>query len=580
VTAFGLALAGAWGIAAIHRTGAENPEWAVAATAAAFGLVGVLALLACAVARRNLLSPGELSLAALTIVSIMLAAIYFFWASAGIFQVADILMWAESPYVNDIIKWRTGTPLYSPPADFDSFYYTPGSQLLTYAIASLVGAPTSIPAYRLIQVGYVITAALVTLVATRRLIGLVASTPREEPTAIWGALLAMLAFLAAGNSITSEFAHLLHNDALSLLVCAVAFHLLVTYAESHRISTLAALALVPAAGFLVKQSLLIWGVLIVGYLLFFDRPRRPRQIVLFSLAAFGLVAGVYGAGWLIWDHAFDYWVITGLGSRPVSLLRGIEHGLVSWAYFAAGLAGGMVIFRALPDIRVLGLWIVWLLLLGTETYTSGIAWTLNHMGPGSMLAMPWLGVALLAVWPAAAPADWKTFAWLRSAAACAGTVLLLNGLGMVRIPVPSVPQDIERYVRAIESEVQGYDLSRVLIDHGSWLYLPAGIVMKDRSAAISEAGYSATGDFSGFLERIRTLYYVRILVHDFDGPGFRYDHYSWQTSSGIHQALDKHYEVVRTIPGVKGLRAVRFSTISVLEPRRTEAAREGDGAGR
>jgi hypothetical protein len=69
--------------------------------------------------------------------------------------------------VNDVIKFRSGVPLYGPPADFDSFYYTPGSQLLTYGLAKLAGAATSVPAYRVVQLLYTLAATLITSEAAR-----------------------------------------------------------------------------------------------------------------------------------------------------------------------------------------------------------------------------------------------------------------------------------------------------------------------------------------------------------------------------------------------------------------------------
>ena len=61
------------------------------------------------------------------------------------------------------------------------------------------------------------------------------------------------------TQITNPFTYMLHNDALGLLVCAVAFGALVGYAETRQPGWLVVLAFVPATGFMVKQSLGIWG---------------------------------------------------------------------------------------------------------------------------------------------------------------------------------------------------------------------------------------------------------------------------------------------------------------------------------
>ena len=50
-------------------------------------------------------------------------------------------------------------------------------------------------------------------------------------------------------------------------------------------------------------------------------------------------------------------------------------------------------------------------------------------------------------------------------------------------------------------------------------------------AAIGEAGFTLIGDFSGIIGRIEDRYYTKILVHDFDGKDFQYDHFLWPKSS-------------------------------------------------
>jgi hypothetical protein len=108
----------------------------------------------------------------------------------------------------------------------------------------------------------------------------------------------------------------------------------------------------------------------------------------------------------------------------------------------------------------------------------------------------------------------------------------------------------------------------VLLDAGSWVYLPSRVVMKDRSAAIGELGNNQVGDFSGTLARVRERYYARILVRDYGTPDMDYEHSIWARPSGIGAALRANYRVVRVIPGVEdGWRTPGLHAISVLEPR-------------
>ncbi len=183
-----------------------------------------------------------------------------------------------------------------------------------------------------------------------------------------------------------------------------------------------------------------------------------------------------------------------------------------------------------------------------------------------MIAGIWLCAGLPQCWPATGSGR---LLWLRTAGAVGIAVLSLAGLRLIRVPLPGLSQDAERYAAAIESEFQGMQPERVLLDHGSWIYLRSGTVMYDRSSVAGELGGTQTGDFSGMLGRIREHYYRRILMRDLLTPDFGYDHGLWKASSGIREALLKYYRVVRTIPRVADNRddPIGLREISVLEPR-------------
>jgi hypothetical protein len=72
---------------------------------------------------------------------------------------ADTLIWSESPFLNDVIKFRSGGTLYDTPADLSSFNYTPGAPLVTWGLVSLAGLSESVAAYRVVQVLFVVIAA-------------------------------------------------------------------------------------------------------------------------------------------------------------------------------------------------------------------------------------------------------------------------------------------------------------------------------------------------------------------------------------------------------------------------------------
>jgi hypothetical protein len=222
--------------------------------------------------RRRVDEAARLGLMTLATVGVLLLAIYFYQVSFWVSFPADFLIWSESEFVSDILKFRVGYPIYTAHVNNESFIYTPGAPLLTYFISAALGQATSITAYRAIQVGYVAVASVIALFTVRALIE--ARYPALNYRALfsWSILWLPILFLIATNSLTNPFVHNLHNDALALLVSAAGFFLLVKYAISQDKRLLILMAVIPTIGFLVKQPVAIWAALYLVYLVFFDRP--------------------------------------------------------------------------------------------------------------------------------------------------------------------------------------------------------------------------------------------------------------------------------------------------------------------
>jgi hypothetical protein len=339
------------------------------------------------------------------------------------------------------------------------------------------------------------------------------------------------------------------------------------------------MALLPAVGFLVKQSLAAWAGLFTGYLLISDVARYRSLAVAsrfrsagFAVASFGALTAVFGGCYALWGRDFVYWTVQVLGHHGVVPLRSIEHALDIWPYIAVGVAGGAVLMQR--SKALVGPWLVWAALMALTCYTSGVAWMLNHIGPASLIAGVWLCAGLACVWPSLFRARESWHAWLRAGATVTVVLMLFSGLALVRIPAEPFTPDAYRYVRDIESQFAGERPDHVLLDAGSWVYLPHSVVMKDRAPSIGERGFSQTGDFSGIIGRIRGHYYDKILVRGLQSPDFWYDTASWERPSGIRQALLDSYRVVATIPGVQRPASERdhaedyylFGDVSVLEP--------------
>ena len=541
------------------------PERTVVLTGTAFLVAGVALMILWLVARGRPLRSDIVSFGVFVTALVLLVATFFAAELRSILFRADILIWSESPFVTDIIKFRSGGTLYEAPPNLSSFNYTPGASFLTWLMAASVGAGDSIAAYRVVQVLYVVAAALLGV----RAIGLLRSLyDGQRQTLPWTLAWFPLLFLAGTNTLTNPFNHLLHNDALGLLVCAAGFLLIVEYATRPRPALLVAMVLLPGAGFLVKQSLGIWCVIFGAWILISEKPMRLWRAVAVGGGGLVVVLMLYGGGLWLWGEDFRYWVIEGLGKHAVSPLRSIEHALQGWTFWAVGLAGGMVLVRGPRAPVLLTTWLVWAFLFAVETYTSGIAWMLNHMGPGSFLAVLWGAAALPSLWHLTRPdTEGAAWQWLRAGLVTALCLFSLSGLRSVRIPMPGLSFDADRYVSAIEREFEGLPPAAVLLDHGSWLYMAGGVVQLDRGAPAGEAGWTQTANFDDLFGRLRSHHYQRILVRDLHSPNFMYDYGLWERPSGVRDSLLYYYREVRQIPAVQGANGPWLQLVSVLEPR-------------
>lgn len=567
-------------VSLVNSAWPDQPEKAVVVVGALFAVVLAVPVTAYLLITRRLARPATLSLIVLATAGILLIAIYFYRISFFLLFPADFLIWSETEFVNDILKLRVGYPIYTAHVNNESFIYPPGTPVLTYLIALIFGQEDSIPFFRMIQIGYGFAAAIFAYLALRGLLRLRYQDEAENPASIgteprnllpWSVVWLPLLFLIATNSISNPYAHNLHNDALGQLVAAIAFFLLVKYASTRDSRLLIPAAIIPAAGFLVKQIISIWAPLFLIYLVVFDRPRSITRIAIFSIAAFGGISLSVLAGQLIWGEHFIYWLFTAAGNHDVSPLRSFQHILDIWPYIAIGLVGGFILLKDQKLFSpVTGLWAVWLALVIGEAYTSGIGWMLNHLGPGSLIAGVWFAAGLTRLWKADLPGSISSLTpqkWLGYGIAAALLLLLFNGLGLFRIPIRPLSDDSTRYVQEIEKEFEGLPADRVLLDSGTWLYFDDNVVMKDRVTSIGDRGRGQTGDFSGIVQRLDNRHYSKILVRGLHSPDFWYDYYDWPQSSGIKQALLENYDEVRVIEGIEGDTRYLFGDISVLVPK-------------
>ena len=577
VIAAGLALAyaiawlqaGKSGEQAVLRTGVL-----IAALLAAFPGVYL-------VRQRANAQPATTGLVFLTGCAISLLAIYFFWVSSYITFPGDMLMWSEGDFMNDILKFSIGYPIYAPQFNNDSINYVPGAQLLTHLLATLIGKAWSIPAYRVIQLGYAAAAAFIGLLCCRIILRMAFPQTRLGQSWLWNAFGFATLLLAATNYITNYFAHNLHADSLTEVANVAGLYLLLRYIESRSPTILVCMAILPTAGFYVRQNVLVWGVCYGTFLLFWDR--SWKRVASLALGTVALLGAAIAASFAIWGQPFYYWVFYVLSQHKAAPLRSFEHGMNAWAYFAAILLGGMAALRGRRSSWLMGAWLASLFVLTLETYTSGIGWMSNHMGPGSLLAMVWFVSGLISVWDLAMEStpSARLVAWVRALAAAATVAVAFSGLGFIRIPLRTIPDDAYRYVRDIEAQFQGLPAKRVLLDLGTWPYIQEKAIVGDRATSIGDRGYTGSGDFSGTLSRIRSKYYSKILVHGYHGFDFVYEYFLYPKPTGIRKALLENYHETGKIRAVEDNPYVKnwaqdpfyFGEITILEPTTDNSGR-------
>lgn len=546
----------------------------------------------------SIVSLRYLSLAACLGLSLVLVFFYILLIKPLVTLPADLLMWEETNFVGDIIKLRIGAPLYTTPADNNSLIYTPLAPLLTYAISWLINLPTSITAWRLIQIGFVVCAAVLATACSQTLRRLAAPEYRLDFPKTSVALAFLLLFLAATAPETNSFVYCLHVDALALLISMFSFWSMLRYLRAPSWQGIALMAVWPAIGYLTKQFLISWAVVMLVFLLLHNY-KHIKRIGLFCLITATCIALAIGGCYLLWGDPFIFWTFTLMGARKkivlgpdspnISILRMLDHSLRVWLEIAIGVVGGILILRyRRQNIRVLGpLWAAWVVLVLSEVFSSGAGWsTLYHFGPGVLIGTVWLMAALPLYWPRRAEtANGTEFRRLvygtRTLLAMAAVVTIMLVLRVVptadRSEVRnwrrlSQSSDVNRYVNEVEREFDGLSPDKVLLDIGNWIYLRHSVLQKDR--AISLADQPAANmheNMDIFVARIRHQTYAKILVHDFDSPFLIYDYRDWPRSSGVRQALLEHYQEVRTIPAPDGNellpRGALMGPVTVLVPR-------------
>lgn len=276
----------------------------------------------------------------------------------------------------------------------------------------------------------------------------------------------------------------------------------------------------------------------------------------FLLGSVLCVALALGVCFLLWGEPFLFWIFDALGQKQISFLRDFKNLFDAGIYAIMGLLGGWLLVSRNNSKQNIVLWLCWLLLFGTEIYTSGFAFQRNHIGPGIVIASCWFFVAFLKIWSDITDGKSRWNKLVSQGIAISSVILLFGALGLIREPINPIPADFYRYVDDIEREFIGLETEKVLMDTGTWVYFRENVLMKDRSAPISvhvgknqpEISYTFLQDT---IKRIESKTYDKILARQLDTGETWYDYQD--RGSGVKDAILENYHVVEHIPGVQGI---------------------------
>ncbi len=527
-----------------------------------------------------------------------LALFYFYKIIPFVFLPADLLMWAETNFVGDMIKLYNGIPFYTPPGESNSLVYTPGAPLVTFAIARALNLPMDIAVWRMIQLGFTVCAAWIATVCFRRLYGLVymdAPLPFRKTFLVFTFLGLTLAATAPR---TNPFAYCLHCDALALLVSVMTFWTMLFFLKRPNVPRTFLLSVGVVAGYLTKQVLVSWFAVILVFLILHES-RNIRRLMIFAATAVILVGAAVGVCYSLWGQNFIFWTfeVTGGTRRNIgfwgpgyylSIPRAMDHLIRAWPDISLGLGGGFLILRGRDIRRLWALWVAWIVLILFEALSSSVGWgNLYHFGPGVLIGAVWLFVGIPQFWNTpdqASEPETSLLPLARPCFAAAGIFTMFIGLSVVpsadqnaaRTWKGGISPDMSRYVAEIEKEFEGIPSDRILLDVGNWIYLRHSFLARDRAVSLADQPCGKIyKNFDGVIGRIRNQVYDKILVRNFHSPFFLYDWGSWPKPTGVRAALLGSYREERVIPAVIGtappsILDLHVGPVSVLVPNKKE----------
>jgi hypothetical protein len=426
----------------------------------------------------------------------------------------DLNFWSEDYFMTSMLRLARGAPTYAPVADASSSIYAPGGPWLHHLLLAPFGLSTSVVANRWLSQLWQLGAIALGVVAAIRLVERHALWPAARALRLGlGALIAAALLLAAyANPVATS----LHPVAWENLAIAALIVLMVDWdRHSLRARTVAA-AVLPALGFVAKQSAGPAIALSLLFVIALDRslPRATRAslslLPVVSLAATALGLHVSSNG------RFTDWGISLLAAQGFeggSKLDDALGGVVLW--FLPSLTAALWFsFRALrrrsPADRA------WLRAALVPLFYAPMALVafFKRLGGENNLAALGFVIAIVAV------AALVVIALERPAsiAASSAALLMLVQIAALR-PRRQVPSahDVSNGER-----ICGYAAARlgcgekVLLGRGTSCIVGADRLPLDRMVAIHDAWVAGRADELGVWDRIARAEYDLVMIHHTD----------------------------------------------------------------
>ena len=463
----------------------------------------------------------------------------------------DMHMWSESPFLTNLLKLESHQPIFTTPADANSFVYSPGLEYITFHLLRPFGVELDIRYCRLINDLLGVAAAGCGAVLWRQLVRTEGGWGRFADSfwLNWG-ILTLVLF----KNFTADVPH---PDNLHTLHAVLTFLLCFKALETRRAGLALLTMAVAGVGVLTKQTEALAFVGPAAALAIYNVwGRRWFLFAGVGVLSFGLSLG------LLWHPPFARFYTFELLSHQGLLPSKLGDFITSLCWLDRGALLGLAFLaialfwrRGAAARRFLICWF----LIGFFCIAPNMLAYLKTFGASNNLGILEVWFALLA-WPMAVQVM-ESFPRIlqehrASAEATPGSrrdlvaLVLTSALLLFLVPIKGPPsRDLYRYCRAVDTAVH-QDIRagrKVLVSHGTEFLIRAGDLNPplDRVNSFLELMAGRADESTGTRSRIASGYYDRIYL-------FKEDWYEPDVVDLIH----KNYNVDFVIPGVQYWRSV------------------------